>query len=180
MKKSRIINFLLGLVVVAGGITVVKHFYFQPAFSGGEKAPDFIALLPDGTGFKLSDLKGKYVLIDFWGSWCGPCLKEIPALVELHDKYEHAKFRNADGFAIVSVGVEKDEARWESAIERFGMDWRYHVFDPVSNFKFFDAPISNQFGVKQLPTKFLLNEKGKIVGTNQTPEEIDRFLRSKM
>lgn len=180
MKHKNFVHFLIGLVVFTGGFTVIKHFYLQPGFEKGQKAPDFIALLANGESFKLSELRGQYVLLDFWGSWCGPCIQETPVLIELYEKYKNASFKSARGFTIVSVGVEKDRKRWLNAIERLGLDWPHHVIDPSSNLKFFNSPIANEYGVKQLPTKFLINEQGVIDGVNMTAEQIDQYLRERM
>ncbi|MEK7257037.1 MAG: TlpA disulfide reductase family protein, partial [Bacteroidota bacterium] len=160
------------------GFTVAKHFYLKPEMAGGEKAPDFIALLPDNSSFKLSDLRGKYVLLDFWGSWCGPCIQEAPALIQLHQQYSEAKFKQAEGFVIVSVAIEKDRENWLAALQRIGFPWRHQVIDPVSNFKFFNSPIAQQYDVKKLPTKFLIDEKGRIVAVDPTLEEVEAFLRN--
>lgn len=176
MKKLNPINFLLFFVIAAGIFTVFKQFYMRPSVSDGEKAPDFVAVSHENFGFKLSDLKGKYILLDFWGSWCGPCISEAPALVELYLKYGNAKFKEAEGFTIVSVAIEKDRGRWASTIERLGLVWPYQAIDPVSNYRFFDSPIANEYGVKQLPTKFLLDENRKIIAVDMPLEEIDRFL----
>jgi thiol-disulfide isomerase/thioredoxin len=180
MKKRNLVHYLIGLVILAGSYTVVRHFYLKPSFADGEKAPDFIGMLPDGMAFKLSSLKGQYVLLDFWGSWCGPCIAESPALIQLYGTYSKARFKEAEGFAIVSVAIEKDKARWVNAIQRYELFWPYHLLDPVSNLKFFDSPIANQYGVKQLPTKFLINEKGVIIKTNPSLEEVDLFLKERV
>ena len=179
MKKFNFVNVLILFVVAAGLFTVAKQFYFSPSIADGEKAPDFVAISHENKGFKLSDLKGKYVLLDFWGSWCGPCIAGSPALIALYEKYGTAQFKDAAGFTIVSVAIEKDKQRWASTIERLGLTWPYQAIDPVSNFRFFDSPIANDYGVKQLPTSFLLDGERKIIGVDMSIEEVDRFLAEK-
>lgn len=179
MKKFNFINLLIGLVILSGIFTVVKHFYLQPDFAENDKAPDFIAILPDGKAFKMSELRGRYVLLDFWGSWCGPCISEMPDLKALYQKYEGQKFSEAEGFTIVSVAVEKDKERWARALDRFQMPWPYQILDPASSLKFFDSPIANEYGVKQLPTKFLIDENGKIIAVDWSAKKIDQFLENK-
>jgi thiol-disulfide isomerase/thioredoxin len=180
MKKLHLINLLIAFVVLAGIFTVAKHFYMRPAMAGGEKAPDFTALTHEGKGFKLSDLKGQYVLLDFWGSWCGPCIVEAPALVQLYGKFYASKFKDADGFTIVSVAIEKDRERWMAAIERLGHNWPYQAIDPVSNFRFFDSPIASAYGVKQLPTKFLIGPGREVVGVDMPLAEVENYLSERV
>lgn len=176
MKKFNLIHILIAVVVLSGVFGVVKSFYLQPAVGGGEKAPDFIAMTPDNKAFRLSDLRGQYVLVDFWGSWCGPCIAEMPELVSLYAKYQGVKFQEGDGFTIVSVAVEKDRERWLRALEKYQMPWPYQAIDPTSSLRFFNSPIAGQYGVKQLPTKFLVDPKGKIAGVDLTPAAIDAYL----
>lgn len=177
--SNKPIYILLTIILISGIYSVVKHFYMKPHYDSGEKAPDFIGSTADGHVFKLSDLKGNIVLLDFWGSWCGPCIQESPELVKLYEDYGNTHFREVDGFTIVSVAIEKDKERWERAIERLGHSWPHQVIDPVSNFRFFDSPIANEFGVKQLPSKFLIDEKSRIVKLNPTIEEIRAYLEGK-
>lgn len=180
MKKMNPITLIIIFVVAAGLFTVGKEIYQKPSVKDGEKAPDFVAVSDKNFGFKLSDLKGKYVLLDFWGSWCGPCIAEAPALIALQAKYGNAKFKDAVGFTIVSVAIEKDRQRWAYTIERLGYTWPYQAIDPVSNFRFFDSPIAKDYGVKSLPTSFLLDTDRKIIQVNMSVEVVDRFLAERV
>ncbi|WP_109299578.1 TlpA disulfide reductase family protein [Aquimarina sp. AU474] len=88
----------------------------------GEPTPDFEAILIDGTPFKLSDLRGDYVLFDFLGSWCVPCLKGYPKLVAFHEKH-------SDKIIVVTVALEKHAKSWEKAIKKYGFLWKHQIVD---------------------------------------------------
>ena len=178
MKKisfNTVLNVLIVVLVVG---LAVRYFYFQPRFDSGENLPDFSATLLNGESFQLSDLRGNYVLVDFWGSWCGPCRVENPRLVALYKKYNGRKFEGAEGFEILSVGIEKNENSWKKAIEKDGLSWKYHVLDLTESFKFFNSEIASQFGVKQLPSKYLLDKNGVIISVDPDFEELDALLGS--
>ena len=170
---NKILNVLLVLLIVgyAG-----YYFYKMPKYANGEKAPQFSSTLIDGSAFELADLEGNYVLIDFWGSWCGPCRKENPDIKELYNKYNKSTFKDASGFEVLSIGVENNEKRWKSAIEKDGLSWKYHIAQ-MDRFK---SPIVSQYGVKEIPTKYLLNQKGEIIGVNLSAGEIDQMLSRRL
>lgn len=170
---NKILNVLLVLLILgyAG-----YFFYKMPKYSNGEKAPQFSATLMDGTSFKLEELEGKFVLVDFWGSWCGPCRKENPGIVDLYNTYNQASFDNAKGFEVLSIGVESNDKRWKKAIDKDGLKWRYHI----AQMERFKSPIVAQYGVKEIPTKYLLNQKGEIIGVNLSVNEIDRMLSKRL
>lgn len=173
MKFDKILNILLVLGLLG---FIGYKVYKLPKFSDGEVAPGFQAELINGDDFALSDLNGKYVLLDFWGSWCGPCRRENPDLVKLHNAFNGKSFIDAEGFEVVSVAIETNEARWKSAIAKDNLNWPYHIVQ-LDRFK---GPIALEYGVREIPTKYLLDTKGEILMVNPAFEELHAFFNSKM
>ena len=168
------------LIILVIGLFIGRYFYMKPKFVNGEKAPTFSATLPNGQAFELNQLEGSYILLDFWGSWCGPCRKESPELVSLYQKYNGRNFSDANDFEIVSVGIERSDRSWANAIQVLGMKWPYQILDLSTSMKFFNGPVASQYGVKEVPTKFLLSPDGVIIGVNQSVSAIDRLLAKKL
>ena len=175
MTRKKISWLGILVAIVATGL-IARYIYKKPNVDPGEQAPPIAGQLVSGDDFNLETLKGKIVLVDFWGSWCGPCRVENPKLVALYEKYNGATFKDADGFEIVSVAIERNESRWIKAIKADKLSWPFHILDKVSNFKFFDAPIANSYGVTEVPAKFLLNTQLQTIGVNQNISEIDEWL----
>ncbi len=166
---SKVSNVLLAIVLIG---FVAYKIYKLPKFSDGDDLESFSATLIDGSTLDSDDLKGSIVLLDFWGSWCGPCRKESPDLVSLHKDYHGKTFKSAKQFEIVSVAIETNEARWKAAIQKDQLHWKNHIVQLDR----FSSPIAKQFGVKEIPTKYLINEAGTIIGVNQSFEEIRQYL----
>ncbi len=148
----------------------------KPKFRNGEDIPAFTATLKDGSTFELSSLKGQFVLLDFWGSWCGPCRRENPELVDLYNKFRNAEFKKASGFEVVSIGVETNADSWMNAIQKDRLIWPYHILQGDR----FQSPIVKQFGVREIPTKYLLNEKGQIIAVNPGIKLVDKLLNDRL
>jgi thiol-disulfide isomerase/thioredoxin len=166
---NKLLNVVLVLLVLG---YVINYFYRLPKYESGEMSKDFSATLADGTAFKLSDIKGKYVLLDFWGSWCGPCRQENPSLVALYNKTQNKSYKNAGSFEIVSVAIETKEENWRKAILSDGLTWKYQIGEMDR----FSSPIATLYGVKEIPTKYFISPEGRILMVNPKIEEISDFL----
>lgn len=136
----------------------------------GDTAPEIAMRSPKGKEMKLSDLRGRLVLIDFWASWCGPCRRENPNVVAAYEKYDKAKFRTAKGFEVFSVSLDSDPVRWEAAIEQDGLDWDYHVSDLAR----WNSEAAALYGVSSIPMSFLVDENGVIIAKNLRGMELHR------
>ena len=161
---------IIVIALLAAAFFIGRYLYQQPRFINGDSGPNFKASLANGDGFALTDLRGRYVLLDFWGSWCAPCLKEIPELKKLYAEYGD---RNFD---IVSVAVETDAQHWRNALARLQLPWPHQILDLTTSARFFDSLLADQYGVKQLPTTYLLDPDGQIIGVNLTPFELRKLL----
>jgi len=164
------------VIVIVAAFFAYDFFLKPPSFNSGAKAPGFSTTLIDGSSFSLDELKGNYVLLDFWGSWCGPCLKEIPDLKRLYSTFHDRTYSDATNFHIVSIALEKSDAYTKKIIDSRGLNWDYHIID-VSKIVMLSS-LAQLYDVKDLPTKFLINPKGEIMGTNLTMEETARLLDS--
>ncbi|NNC83252.1 MAG: redoxin domain-containing protein [Flavobacteriales bacterium] len=120
----------------------------------GEPAPEIDLQDPDGKFVSLSSLKGKYVLIDFWASWCGPCRRENPNVVKLYEKY------GGDRFEILGVSLDSSKDRWLKAIEKDGLDWLH-----VSDLKKWNSVAAADYGVRSIPFTVLVDPDGNVVAT---------------
>lgn len=123
----------------------------------GEIAPDFTQNDPDGKPVKLSDFRGKYVLIDFWASWCGPCRGENPNVVKAYNQYKDKNF------TILGVSLDNGNGKqnWLNAIKKDGLTWTH-----VSDLKGWDNAVSRLYGIRSVPQNVLLDPNGKIIAKN--------------
>jgi len=165
---------LLPLLFVIAGIFIYKFFFKTPSFTNGAIVPALSGTLIDGSDFELSDLRGSYVLLDFWGSWCPPCRKEIPDLKALYQKHHGKNYKDAADFEVISIALEKSDKYTRKIIENEALIWPHHIID--INAIVMLSSYAQDFDVKDLPTKFLINPEGQFMGTNLTWEEMDRIL----
>ncbi|MCS6928511.1 MAG: TlpA family protein disulfide reductase [Saprospiraceae bacterium] len=152
-------------ILLLGGVAYWK--YRQPRFVAGDRLADFSFTLADGRQVHLSDWKGKYVLIHFWGSWCGPCREENRELRRLYAKYRHVNFD------IISIGIEQTRRAWEQALQTDSLVWPHHALE----LERFQGPLAKHFRVRAIPTTFLINPQGVIMGVNLSPYQLEHMLR---
>ena len=131
------------------------------ATATGTQAPEINLPTPGGPKLALSSLRGKYVLIDFWASWCGPCRQENPNVVKAYNQFKDK------GFTIYSVSLDQDKAKWEKAIAADGLTW-HHVSDLAG----WNSVAGAASGVKSIPQSFLINPQGKIIAKNLRGEAL--------
>lgn len=133
--------------------------------SVGASAPEIALNDTTGKPVPLSSLRGKYVLIDFWASWCGPCRAENPNVVRMYNKFKDK------GFAIYSVSLDQAKANWTKAIRNDNLTWTH-----VSDLKFWQSAAAQQYGVQAIPATFLLDKDGKIMAKNLRGEALEQKL----
>ena len=131
----------------------------------GSIAPDFTINDVNGKPYTLSQFKGKYVLVDFWASWCAPCRAESPYL-----RAAYKKFSNKN-FTIIGVSLDDDKAAWQDAVKEDQLEWLQ-----LSELKGMDSPVSDLYGFDGIPYNVLLNPEGKIIASELRGNEMEEKL----
>ena len=136
------------------------------SFNIGQEVPDISLPSPDGKILSLSSLKGKYVLLDFWASWCPPCRAENPNLVMNYKKY------HSEGFEIFQVSLDRTKENWLKGIKEDELNWLH-----VSDLKYWNSSVVPLYGIQQIPTNYLLDREGKIDTFDLRGEALGERLR---
>ena len=137
------------------GIELKKMVDVYATVAVGKVAPDITQYTPDSSLLSLSSLKGKYVLVDFWASWCGPCRRENPNIVAAYNQYKDK------GFTVFGVSYDTKKANWLKAIKTDHLDW-----NQVSDLKGWGNSTSAQYGIKAIPSNLLIDANGIIIAKN--------------
>lgn len=147
------------------GKAFAKQLAIRQKTAIGKTAPDFTLNNVDGKPVSLSDFKGKYVLVDFWASWCGPCRAENPNVVKAYNQYKDKNF------TILGVSLDSKADNWKKAIKDDGLTWTH-----VSDLKGWENAAAAKYGVRAIPANFLINPEGVIIGHNLRGEALEKKL----
>ncbi len=132
----------------------------------GQAAPEIASFTPSNKSVKLSDFKGKYVLVDFWASWCAPCRQENPNIVKLYHRFKDK------GFTVLGVSLDNNPGSWMRAIADDKLEWTQ-----VSDLQAWSSDLIIDYRIKAIPTSYLLNPEGQIIAKNLRGRELEDFLQ---
>jgi peroxiredoxin len=132
----------------------------------GKQVPDFS--LPDAEGrqVSLTSFRGKYLLVDFWASWCGPCRAENPNVVKAHEEFKNKNF------AILGVSLDMDKDKWQKAVQQDNLAWTQ-----ISDLKYWNSKAVSTFKFEGIPFNLLIDPQGKIVATSLRGPDLENKLR---
>ncbi len=148
------------------GEKIKKYLTFYNIPQLNDQYKDFELIDLKGETIKISDYRDDYTLLEFWASWCVPCRKKHPQLIELYNKHKNK------GFTVIGISGDQNESDWKTAVEKDKLSW-INLIDTEGR----ESVVQYQYGITMLPSNFLIAPDGKIVAIDITPEELEAVLQ---
>ena len=171
--KSKITIIITFLFLLTTNIFAQKKANLE-GIEIGNMAPEIELPTVDGEVFKLSQLKGKMVLVNFWASWCSPCRKKSPELLKIFNKYKDTDFDDGEkGFEIIYVSLDRNEIAWKNSIEKDSIG----DFLNVGDMKGWKCTAAKTYNIRVIPSSVLLDGEGKIIAINISLQDLKKKLK---
>lgn len=169
---SRVLNFALVILTVT---LIGNYFYRLPKYSKGNVIPDVALQKIDGSNVSLDSFPDKTLLLHFWGSWCSTCRHENKDLVKWYSNIQSKQDSTAlDKFDIVSIALERKEGNAIHAITKDSLFWDNHMVELGG----FSSPIAEVYGVKKIPTTYLIDSNRQVLLINPSSKQLDKYFNS--
>jgi peroxiredoxin len=159
------------IIIIVIILNFIVSFSQSNELNIGGIAPEISLPNVKGKIVTLSSLRTKVVLIDFWGTWCAPCVKEQTHLAELYRKYKNAEFTVGKGFEIYGVSLDNKKKQWLNIIKKYNISWTQ-----VSDLKFWLSPVTNLYNIQELPFNVLIDGNGVVIAKNLHGEELEQAI----
>ena len=172
MNKSSVIYIVIAIFAL--GIFAMAKFDKKQDIKQDQIAPEISLKSPQGITQNLSALRGNYVLVKFWASWCLPCRRENQKIVPVYRKLSENTYENNAKLFLYGVSIDKDSVAWRKSITNDKLFWPHQVIDLNG----WDSKVTKQWGVTSIPANFLVNPKGMIIGKNVDILDVDSIIRS--
>jgi thiol-disulfide isomerase/thioredoxin len=177
-RKSKIANLkFLGLGFWILILFISSCGNKDTGYVNGMKLPNIeVPAIEAGKKITIDELKGNIVLVDFWASWCAPCRKTHPKLLEVAKKYEYAQFKSAQRFVVLSISLDNDSIAWKDAIAKDKIESFTHASELIG----WKSECVGTYKINAIPASFLIDENGTIIGKNLGWRDLDLILSKRL